>query len=204
MVATKPKDRIGSLVVNPGGPGGSGVDYARAADFIVGKPVRQQFDVVGFDPRGVQRSQPIDCLPDAQMDAFLGQDPTPDDPAEAQQFAVAGKEFALGCQQRTGALISHVSTVDAAKDMDILRSALGDEKLNYLGKSYGTLLGATYAELLPRAGRPVRPGRRAAARHHLGTRSQEARPRGSNGPRARMRPVAWTTATARSAARSTR
>ncbi len=149
MVATKPKDRIGSLVVNPGGPGGSGVDYARAADFIVGKPVRQRFDVVGFDPRGVQRSQPIDCLPDPQMDAFLGQDPTPDDPAEAQQFAAAGKQFALGCEQRTGALVGHVSTVDAAKDMDILRSALGDEKLNYLGKSYGTFLGATYAGLFP-------------------------------------------------------
>ena len=63
MRATRPKDRVGSLVVNPGGPGGSGVDYARAADFIVGKPVRQRFDVVGFDPRGVQRSEPVDCLP---------------------------------------------------------------------------------------------------------------------------------------------
>ncbi|KQU65433.1 alpha/beta hydrolase [Phycicoccus sp. Root101] len=150
MKATKPRDRIGSLVVNPGGPGGSGVDYAQAADFIVGKPVRQRFDVVGFDPRGVQRSQPIDCLPDTQMDAFLGQDPTPDDAAEAAAFAASGKEFAQGCVQRTGALISHVSTVDAAKDMDILRSALGDEKLNYLGKSYGTFLGATYAGLFPK------------------------------------------------------
>jgi pimeloyl-ACP methyl ester carboxylesterase len=150
MKATKPKDRIGSLVVNPGGPGASGVDYAQAADFIVGKPVRQRFDIVGFDPRGVQRSQPLDCLPDPQMDAFLGQDPTPDDDTEAQEFAASGKEFALGCQQRTGALIGHVSTVDAAKDMDILRSALGDEKLNYLGKSYGTLLGATYAGLFPK------------------------------------------------------
>ncbi len=150
VVATKPKDRIGSLVVNPGGPGASGVNYARSADFIVGKPVRQRFDVVGFDPRGVQRSQPIDCLPDTEMDAFLGQDPTPDDTAEAEKFAASGKEFALGCEQRTGALLSHVSTVDAAKDMDILRSALGDEKLNYLGKSYGTLLGATYAELFPK------------------------------------------------------
>lgn len=149
MVATKPKERMGSLVVNPGGPGGSGVDYARAADFIIGKPVRQRYDVVGFDPRGVQRSQPIDCLPDAEMDAFLGQDPTPDDAAEVQEFAAAGKEFALGCEQRTGALVGHVSTVDAAKDMDILRSALGDEKLNFLGKSYGTFLGATYAELFP-------------------------------------------------------
>ena len=150
MRATKPKQRIGSLVVNPGGPGGSGVDYARAADFIVGKPVRQRFDIVGFDPRGVQRSQPVDCLPDAQMDAFLGQDPTPDDKTEEQAFAASGKAFAQGCLQRTGALTSHLSTVDAARDMDVLRSALGDEKLNYLGKSYGTYLGATYADLFPK------------------------------------------------------
>src|SRR6478752_8686695 len=85
--AKRSSKRIGSLVVNPGGPGGSGVDYARAADFIVGAPVRQRFDIVGFDPRGVQRSHPVDCLPDAQMDAFLAQDPTPDDTAEEQSFA---------------------------------------------------------------------------------------------------------------------
>ncbi len=149
MRATKRQDRIGSLVVNPGGPGGSGVDYARAADFIVGKPVRQRFDIVGFDPRGVQRSAPVDCLSDAGMDQFLGQDPTPDDAAEEQAFAASGKAFGEGCKQLTGPLIGHVSTVDAAKDMDVLRAALGDAKLNYLGKSYGTYLGATYAELFP-------------------------------------------------------
>ena len=150
MKATRPGQRIGSLVVNPGGPGGSGVDYARAADFIVGAPVRQRFDIVGFDPRGVQRSHPVDCLPDAQMDAVLAQDPTPDDQAEEQAFAASGAAFARGCVQRTGPLIGHISTEDAAKDMDILRSALGDAKLNYLGKSYGTLLGAVYAGLFPK------------------------------------------------------
>jgi pimeloyl-ACP methyl ester carboxylesterase len=149
MRATDPSQRIGSLVVNPGGPGGSGVDYARAADFIVGRPVRQRFDIVGFDPRGVGRSHPVTCLPDAQMDAFLGQDPTPDDSAEEQAFAASSAKFAQGCVQHTGPLISHISTQDAARDMDILRSALGDPKLNYLGKSYGTLLGATYAGLFP-------------------------------------------------------
>jgi pimeloyl-ACP methyl ester carboxylesterase len=150
MKATKKGQRLGSLVVNPGGPGGSGIDYARAADFIVGKPVRQRYDVVGFDPRGVQRSEPVDCLPDAEMDGFLGQDPTPDDTSEERQFATTSKTFAAGCQQRTGALIGHLSTVDAAKDMDILRSALRDPKLNFLGKSYGTFLGATYAGLFPK------------------------------------------------------
>jgi pimeloyl-ACP methyl ester carboxylesterase len=150
MRATKPKERLGSLVVNPGGPGGSGVDYARAADFIVGKPVRQRFDVVGFDPRGVQRSEPVQCLPDPQMDTFLGQDPTPDNAGEEKAFMASGAEFGKACVANTGPLAAHVSTVDAAKDMDILRSALGDAKLNYLGKSYGTFLGATYAGLFPK------------------------------------------------------
>jgi pimeloyl-ACP methyl ester carboxylesterase len=150
MTATRPSERIGSLVVNPGGPGGSGVDYARAADQIVGAPVRQRFDIVGFDPRGVQRSHPVDCLSDPQMDAFLGQDPTPDTPAEEQAFATSGAQFAKGCVQRTGPLIGHISTEDTARDLDILRSALGDPKLNYLGKSYGTLIGSTYAGLFPK------------------------------------------------------
>ena len=150
MKATKKGKRIGSLVVNPGGPGGSGVDYARYADFIVGKPVRQRFDIVGFDPRGVGRSEPVDCLPDAGMDDFLAQDPTPDDSAEEQAFAAHNKAFADGCQQRTGALLGHLSTEDSAKDMDVLRAALGEAKLNYLGKSYGTYLGAVYAGLFPK------------------------------------------------------
>ncbi|MDF2144661.1 alpha/beta hydrolase [Knoellia sp. p5-6-4] len=147
--ASRQKSRVGSLVVNPGGPGGSGVDYAQAADFIVGKPVRQRFDVVGFDPRGVDRSAPIDCLDDRQLDRFLGSDPTPDSAAEEQSFAENAESFAQACKANAGPLLGHVSTVDAAKDMDILRAALGDPKLNYLGKSYGTYLGATYADLFP-------------------------------------------------------
>jgi pimeloyl-ACP methyl ester carboxylesterase len=148
--ASRKKSRMGSLVVNPGGPGGSGVDYAQAADFIVGKPVRQRYDIVGFDPRGVGRSAPIDCLDDRQLDRFLGYDPTPDSPAEEQSFAENAESFAEACKANAGPLLGHVSTVDAAKDMDILRAALGDAKLNYLGKSYGTYLGATYADLFPK------------------------------------------------------
>ena len=150
MRATRKSQRIGSLVVNPGGPGASGVDYARAADFIVGKPVRQRFDIVGFDPRGVQRSDPVDCLSDEQMDDFLAQDPTPDTPAEVQTFMGSMKDLGKACLERNGRLLSHISTEDSARDMDILRSALGDAKLNYLGKSYGTQLGAAYAELFPK------------------------------------------------------
>ncbi|KGN38134.1 alpha/beta hydrolase [Knoellia subterranea] len=147
--ARKQSQRIGSLVVNPGGPGGSGVDYARAADFIVGSAVRQRFDVVGFDPRGVGRSAPIDCLSDSELDTFLGGEQTPDDAAEEQAFADNAKNFAEKCGANAGPLLGHVSTVDAAKDMDILRARLGEKKLTYLGKSYGTYLGATYADLFP-------------------------------------------------------
>lgn len=147
--AKREKGRLGSVVVNPGGPGASGFDYARAADFIVGKPVRQRYDVVGFDPRGVQRSAPVDCLSDKAMDSFLGQDPTPDDAAEVSEFMASMKALGQACESKSGALLSHISTRDAAKDMDILRAALGDAKLNYLGKSYGTYLGAVYAEQFP-------------------------------------------------------
>ncbi|GAA1780560.1 MAG: alpha/beta hydrolase [Actinobacteria bacterium] len=151
--------KAGSLVVNPGGPGGSGVDYAKYADFIVGTPVRKAYDVVGFDPRGVQSSAPIECVQPAQMDTFLGQDPTPDDAAERDQAVKLAKDFGASCEKNAGALLGHVSTVEAAKDMDILRAVLGDAKLNYLGKSYGTYLGATYAGLFPaRVGRFVLDG----------------------------------------------
>lgn len=151
--------RVGSLVVNPGGPGGSGVDYAAAADRIVGAQVRTYFDVVGFDPRGVARSAPIDCLGDSQLDAFLGTDPTPDDPGEEQQLLRQAKAMASGCAAKSAELLPHLSTVDAAKDMDVLRAALGDAQLNYLGKSYGTFLGSTYAGLFPkRVGRFVLDG----------------------------------------------
>ena len=141
--------RAGSLVVNPGGPGGSGVEYARFADFIVGTPVRRAYDVVGFDPRGVAASAPIRCVEPPELDQFLGQDPTPDDAAERQRAVEIATRFAQACRDNAGTLLGHVSTVEAAKNMDVLRAVLGDPKLNYLGKSYGTFLGATYAGLFP-------------------------------------------------------
>ncbi len=178
--ARKASKRLGSLVVNPGGPGASGVDYARAADFIVGKGVRDAYDVVGFDPRGVGRSSPIDCLTDRQLDTFLGSDPTPDDPAEEQAFAQTAQGFAQACGANAGPLLAHVSTVDAAKDMDVLRAALGDEKLTYLGKSYGTYLGTVYAGLFPHERRPDGARRRRRPRPHL----RRAQPRAGQGLRA--------------------
>ncbi len=153
------RSRIGSLVVNPGGPGGSGVQYASAADAIVGTQVRRYFDVVGFDPRGVGQSTPVDCLDDRALDDFLGTDPTPDTPAEEQDLVAEAKTMAGGCEAKSPELLPRVGTVDAARDMDVLRAALGDAKLTYLGKSYGTFLGSTYAELFPeRVGRFVLDG----------------------------------------------
>ncbi|HET8601795.1 MAG TPA: alpha/beta hydrolase [Segeticoccus sp.] len=142
--------RVGSLVVNPGGPGGSGVEYAAAADYIVSKSVRQAYDIVGFDPRGVDRSDPIKCYDGPQLDTFLGSDPTPDDMAEEKAMMAAGTAFGKACERKNPELLPHVSTEDAARDMDVLRAALGESKLDYLGKSYGTFLGATYAGLFPK------------------------------------------------------
>lgn len=141
--------RLGSLVVNPGGPGASGTEYASYADQIVGSEVRRRFDVVGFDPRGVGRSRPVDCLTDAQLDEFLGGDPTPDTPAEQKQFVAGSTALAAGCQANSPTMLPHVSTLDAVQDMDVLREALGEQTLNFLGKSYGTYLGTVYAEQFP-------------------------------------------------------
>ncbi|AXH97154.1 alpha/beta hydrolase [Ornithinimicrobium avium] len=149
----------GSLVVNPGGPGASGVDYAMMAGAVVSREVRAAYDVVGFDPRGVARSAPITCFTDEQMDTFLGTDPSPDDPAEERAVEGELKDFAQACETNAGDLLGHVSTVEAAKDMDVLRAALGEPRLTYLGASYGTFLGTTYATLFPdRVGRLVLDG----------------------------------------------
>lgn len=152
-------DPRGSLVLNPGGPGASGVDYARAAEVVVSADVRERYDVVGFDPRGVRRSTPVDCLTDSQLDSFLAADGSPDSAAEEAQLDQDSRAFGLGCARRRPALTEHMGTRDVARDLDVLRSALGDRRLNYLGKSYGTYIGLTYAELFPhRVGRLVLDG----------------------------------------------
>jgi pimeloyl-ACP methyl ester carboxylesterase len=156
--AKRPSTRIGSLVVNPGGPGGSGVVYA-TEDNVATDAVRAAYDIVGFDPRGVGSSSPIKCLNDRELDSFLGTDPTPDNKTEEQHLADVAKAFADKCKANGGPLLGHVSTIEAAKDMDVLRAALGETKLDYLGKSYGTFLGATYADLFPtKVGRFVLDG----------------------------------------------
>ncbi|GAA0917816.1 alpha/beta hydrolase [Nonomuraea longicatena] len=141
--------RIGSLVINPGGPGGSGVEYARSAPAHFSAAVRGRFDIVGFDPRGVGESAPIDCLSDERLTTFHAIDTTPDTGAERRAYERAARGFADACQERSARLLPHMSTIDSARDLDLLREALGDAKLTYLGKSYGTFLGALYADMYP-------------------------------------------------------
>ncbi|WP_309129501.1 alpha/beta hydrolase [Microbacterium sp.] len=153
----------GSLLVNPGGPGSSGYDYiADNLTYAVGAPLIENFDVIGFDPRGVGRSTAVTCFEDpAKRDEFnygLTIEPrnTPEWEAEIQADQ---KEYAEACAANSGDLLQHVTTVNAARDMDLLRAVLGDTQLNYLGYSYGTFLGATYAKLYPeRAQRLVLDG----------------------------------------------
>ncbi|MFC9931202.1 alpha/beta hydrolase [Streptomyces sp. NPDC127190] len=151
---------LGSLLVNPGGPGGSAVGYLEQYAGI-GYPaaVRARYDMVAVDPRGVARSEPVQCLDGRQMDAYTQTDMTPDDQKERSALVAADKRFAESCGAHSARLLRHVSTVEAARDMDILRAVLGDPKLNYVGASYGTFLGATYAGLFPdRVGRMVLDG----------------------------------------------
>ena len=126
--------RIGSLIVNPGGPGGSGVDYAYNAEYVFDPDVLDRYDIVGFDPRGVNRSAPIECLTDEETDANYASDAKPDTQEELDKAIADSKDFINKCQD-ANEFLSHYSTAEAARDMDILRSALGDKKLNYFGKS---------------------------------------------------------------------
>ncbi len=147
--ASQRGQRVGALVVNPGGPGGSGVQYAAAGALVFGQELTRYFDIVGFDPRGVGQSTPLKCMDTQQTDELVAADPDPDNPAEVRDLDRLTKEFGDGCLRESGELARHVSTVEAAKDIDILRAALGERQLDYFGASYGTFLGATYADLFP-------------------------------------------------------
>lgn len=150
--ASAPGGRIGSLVVNPGGPGASGTESVTNVSTAVGNgPLAQRFDLVGFDPRGVGASKPaIRCFTPAERDADRADDEASNDPAGVARLEQKAKDYDAKCMQRSGRdLLANSGTRDVVKDMDILRSALGDAKLNYLGYSYGTRLGYAYAEAFP-------------------------------------------------------
>ena len=147
-VAKDQDNRLGSIVVNPGGPGGSGVDYAYAADYIFSPDITDVYDVVGFDPRGVAMSEPISCFTPEEIDENMASDSKPDTEAEIAATLKDSEAFAKKCAENTDYL-EHFTTSETARDMDILRAALGETKLNYVGKSYGTYLGTLYADIFP-------------------------------------------------------
>jgi pimeloyl-ACP methyl ester carboxylesterase len=146
--ATDKATRIGSLFVNPGGPGGSGVDFVRdGATNLFPPALRKRFDIVGFDPRGVNSSTAIRCIDNLDGQAAL--DPSPDDAAELGELVESARAYAGECGKRNDTTLPYLSTDAVARDLDALRAAVGDAKLTYLGFSYGTLIGSTYADLFP-------------------------------------------------------
>ncbi|WP_031049987.1 alpha/beta hydrolase [Streptomyces sp. NRRL F-5650] len=148
-------DRIGSLLFNFGGPGSSGVSTMPSyADTV--SSLHKRYDLVSWDPRGVAASEGVRCRSDEAIEAAESVDATPDTPAEEQAYLKDAADFGKGCQKAAGKLMEHVSTTDTARDMDLMRHVLGDEKMHYFGISYGTELGGVYAHLFPqRVGRVI-------------------------------------------------
>lgn len=138
--------RLGALVVNPGGPGGSGVAFARS----LSRDGLEQFDIVGWDPRGTGGSSPVRCWNLAEADALVALDASPDDAAERDALLAGNRAFAASCLSGSGAdLLGHVSTLDTVRDLELVRQGLGEERLTFYGASYGTAIGALYAQTFP-------------------------------------------------------
>ena len=157
--ANNPSKRIGSLIMNPGGPGGSGIQYVLSADYIVSKSIESVYDLIGFDPRGVNLSDPIRCLTDKEEDIFLGGNGSVQNSQDLFDAVTSAKMLANNCARAAGSKLGHYSTLETAKDMELLRILLKEPKLNYIGKSYGTFLGTLYAALYPKTtGRIVLDG----------------------------------------------
>ncbi|MBC9726380.1 alpha/beta hydrolase [Streptomyces sp. TRM68367] len=143
------EDRIGSMLFNFGGPGGSGVSMMPSYVSNVSS-LRERYDLVSWDPRGVAASEGVRCRGDKEIRAAEAVDSTPDTPAEERAYFQDAAAFGKGCQKSVGKLMSHVSTTDTARDMNLMRQVLGDDRLHYFGISYGTELGGVYAHLFPK------------------------------------------------------
>ncbi|MFI9550513.1 alpha/beta hydrolase [Nonomuraea endophytica] len=145
--ATDPTARMGSLIVNPGGPGESGVDFTLRRKDYFSEEITRRFDIVGFDPRGVARSNPVVCsaelMQQAPADLFLKSQ------TDFDRWLDYNKRLRADCRARTGPLFDHVDTLSVVNDINALRAAVGDRKLTYYGLSYGTLIGQLYAERFP-------------------------------------------------------
>jgi len=152
LPATDPERRIGSLFFNPGGPGGSGVDLVVAnGPALYTDEVRARFDLVGFDPRGIARSDALVCFESSEELNRVQESLTiyPISLEEINTRRVSDKYFAEHCEKRASAIIDYMTTADVARDLDLLRQAVGDEQMNFVGYSYGSYLGVTYANLFP-------------------------------------------------------
>ncbi len=152
LPASDRQHRIGSLFINPGGPGTSAVQFLRGSGKSVYSPaVRARFDIVGMDPRGVGDSTPVQCFDTTEesAQAAILLKTAPGDAGQTAQRVAAARDFASRCAQRNGDLLAHLSTANVARDLDLMRQAVGDRKLTYDGISYGTYLGTTYAALFP-------------------------------------------------------
>lgn len=145
--ANEPSRRIGVLLVNPGGPGGSGFDAARSLASYLPTTITDRFDIIGWDPRGTGRSTHVQC--GNRLDYLFNRDTAPDSDAERRELESVARRFADACAARNGDLLSHVSSFDTVRDMESIRRALGETKINYLGYSYGTFIGALYAREYP-------------------------------------------------------
>lgn len=141
-------ERVGSLLFNFGGPGGSGVSMLPSYAGLTSE-LHKRYDLVSWDPRGVALSEGVRCRSDKEIQAGESVDATPDDTAEETVFFKDAADFGAGCEKDAGKLLSHVSTTETARDMDLMRQVLGDEKMHYFGISYGTELGGVYAHLFP-------------------------------------------------------
>ena len=147
LPATDRKNRIGSLIVNPGGPGGSGVEFVRDGYKTFSTALRKRFDIVGFDPRGVNSSSAVRCIDNLDPQADL--DPSPDNAAELDALVAEAQAYADACAARNERLLPYLSTDAVVDDLDRIRASLGDDKLTYVGFSYGTLIGSMYADKYP-------------------------------------------------------
>lgn len=157
--ASNSSKRLGSILINPGGPGGSGVNMVDHFPDTAGDSLVEHYDIIGFDPRGVNQSEPVMCFSDKETDEFRAESSAPATAAGLAESKDWYKRFAEACQKNSADVMTHVDTISAAKDLEALREALGEDTLNYLGFSYGTKLGITYADMFPdKVGRFVLDG----------------------------------------------
>jgi len=169
-------DRLGSLVINPGGPGVPGADWSSYLSYALPESLTSRYDLIGFDPRGVGASSALACFTPRTLQRYLAIDPMPGTPREVRALREQGGDIVRGCRNGSPGLWRHVSTDAVARDVDILRAALSEDRLDFLGFSYGTHIGAVYADLFPqRVGRMVLDGAMDPSLSALALGRQQAR-----------------------------